>query len=210
MDEISKKELLQRSGISYGQLYRWKRERLIPEEWFVKRSAITGQETFFPKAQILDRVQAIVELKEDYSLEDIRRMLAAEHSVLLSRKRVEMLDALPKGLLDKVEALKGIEEFRRGEVAFLLLVCEVAHERKLKAAALHALLERTFPLMQQQRAGDVVCLLLDAAGTIYVAFTQGGELPTFDDGITLLRSAAIADLVANYQIGRVSADAEAD
>ena len=35
MDElISKKDLLQETGISYGQLYRWIRERLIPDAWF--------------------------------------------------------------------------------------------------------------------------------------------------------------------------------
>ena len=31
---ISKKELLDQTGISYGQLYRWKRKGLIPEAWF--------------------------------------------------------------------------------------------------------------------------------------------------------------------------------
>jgi len=44
---ISKKELLKQTGISYGQLYRWKREGLIPEEWFIKQPTFTGQETFF-------------------------------------------------------------------------------------------------------------------------------------------------------------------
>lgn len=49
MDEklISKKELLRLTGISYGQLYRWKRKNLIPEEWFIRKSTYTGQETFF-------------------------------------------------------------------------------------------------------------------------------------------------------------------
>ena len=61
MDLISKKELLAVTGISYGQLYRWKRERLIPEEWFIKQSAYTGQETFFPRQQILSRVQTILD-----------------------------------------------------------------------------------------------------------------------------------------------------
>jgi len=76
--EISKKDLLERTGISYGQLYRWKRERLIPEEWFVKRSAITGQETYFPEEQILDRIEAILDLKEEHSLEEIRTILTSE------------------------------------------------------------------------------------------------------------------------------------
>lgn len=43
MNLISKRELLENTGISYGQLYRWKREGLIPEEWFIKRASFTGQ-----------------------------------------------------------------------------------------------------------------------------------------------------------------------
>jgi DNA-binding transcriptional MerR regulator len=75
MDEISKKDLLAETGISYGQLYRWKREGLIPEEWFVKRAAFTGQETYFPRERILERVGLILEMKDEQSLEDIRRSL---------------------------------------------------------------------------------------------------------------------------------------
>ncbi len=33
---ISKKDLLSKTNISYGQLYRWKRKNIIPEEWFIK------------------------------------------------------------------------------------------------------------------------------------------------------------------------------
>lgn len=75
---ISKKDLLDQTGISYGQLYRWKREKLIPEEWFIKRSSFTGQETFFPKTKILARIQAIQELKDKYSLEELARILSPE------------------------------------------------------------------------------------------------------------------------------------
>jgi len=73
MDEISKKDLLLETGISYGQLYRWKREGLIPEEWFVKRASFTGQETFFPRERMLERVGLILEKKDDQSLGEIRR-----------------------------------------------------------------------------------------------------------------------------------------
>lgn len=51
---ISKKELLEMTGISYGQLYRWKRKQLLPEDWFIRRSAFTGQETFFPASKCWD------------------------------------------------------------------------------------------------------------------------------------------------------------
>ena len=69
---ISKKELLQQTGISYGQLYRWKRKGLIPEEWFIRKATFTGQETFFPRDKVLGRVAKIQSLKsEDVSLDDI-------------------------------------------------------------------------------------------------------------------------------------------
>lgn len=71
-DLISKKDLLLACGISYGQLYRWKRKGLIPEEWFVRKSAFTGQETFFPREKMLARVERILSMKdEDLSLDDI-------------------------------------------------------------------------------------------------------------------------------------------
>ena len=79
MDEISKKELLAETGISYGQLYRWKREGLIPEEWFVKKASYTGQETWFPKERVLERVAMILEMKDGQSLEEIRQEITGGH-----------------------------------------------------------------------------------------------------------------------------------
>jgi len=74
MDEkqlISKKEVLEKMGISYGQLYRWKRKGLIPEVWFVRRSTFTGQETFFPRDKILERITRIKDMKDEHSLDDL-------------------------------------------------------------------------------------------------------------------------------------------
>lgn len=68
---IAKKELLSRYGISYGALYRWKRKGLIPEEWFIRRSTVTGQETFFRESQICARVEEILALKDGSSLDEL-------------------------------------------------------------------------------------------------------------------------------------------
>ena len=71
-DLISKKELLQLTGISYGQLYRWKRKGLIPEDWFIRKSTFTGQETFFPRDKVIVRIERVQSMKdEDLSLDDI-------------------------------------------------------------------------------------------------------------------------------------------
>jgi predicted DNA-binding transcriptional regulator AlpA len=75
-DLISKRELLELTGISYGQLYRWKRKNLIPEEWFIRKSAFTGQETFFPREKMLGRIDRIKNMKEDLSLDDLANMFS--------------------------------------------------------------------------------------------------------------------------------------
>jgi DNA-binding transcriptional MerR regulator len=74
---ISKKELLIAAGISYGQLYRWKRKGLIPEDWFGRKSTFTGQETFFPREKVLARIEKIKSMKdEDASLDEIAEAVA--------------------------------------------------------------------------------------------------------------------------------------
>ena len=75
---ISKKELLDRYGISYGALYRWKRKGLIPEDWFIKKSTVTGQETFFPKELICERVELIQNQKDDFSLDELSKQFHEE------------------------------------------------------------------------------------------------------------------------------------
>ena len=86
-DLISKKELLELTGISYGQLYRWKRKNLIPEEWFVRKSAFTGQETFFHRQSILSRIDKIKNMKEDLSLDDIAGVFSPEQAEITLRRQ---------------------------------------------------------------------------------------------------------------------------
>lgn len=68
---ISKKDILEVTGISYGQLYRWKRKNLLPEDWFIKKSSYTGQETYFPKKKIIERINEIIQLKDTMSLDEL-------------------------------------------------------------------------------------------------------------------------------------------
>lgn len=75
---ISKKELLERYSISYGALYRWKRKSLIPEDWFIKKATVTGQETFFPEKLICERVELIQSQKDDFSLDELAKQFNQE------------------------------------------------------------------------------------------------------------------------------------
>lgn len=117
---ISKKELLELTNISYGQLYRWKRKGLIPEEWFIRKSTFTGQETFFPKYKVLPRIDKILSMKEDVSLDDLADVFSpAEDSVALSAD-----EAAQRGVAS-AEVIRLYLEFRGGAEAldFHDLVC---------------------------------------------------------------------------------------
>ena len=75
---ISKKELLEKYAISYGALYRWKRKGLIPEDWFIKKSTVTGQETFFPRELVCERIELIKKQKDDTSLDELSDHFSSE------------------------------------------------------------------------------------------------------------------------------------
>lgn len=113
---ISKKDLLSETGISYGQLYRWKRKSIIPEEWFIKKSVSTGQETFFPKRKILDRVEMIVNMKDEASLDDLAKMFSVEveHSAI-DLERLLKKNVISDTSLSMYKELVGIKEMDRIE-----------------------------------------------------------------------------------------------
>ena len=77
---ISKKQLLRKYGFSYGALYRWKRMGLIPDEWFIKQSTVTGQETFFPEEKICERIDLILSKKDDVTLEELAKSIRGEEN----------------------------------------------------------------------------------------------------------------------------------
>ena len=118
---ISKKELLLRYGISYGALYRWKRMGLIPEDWFQKKATSTGQETFFIREQICERVELILsrgnsleklagELNQKPQKEDQRELIVRDR---VSTRRF-LLEELQSVLLIDGTKEKDILEYLKG------------------------------------------------------------------------------------------------
>jgi DNA-binding transcriptional MerR regulator len=105
---ISKKDLLDATGISYGQLYRWKRKNLIPEEWFIRKSTFTGQETFFPKEKILERIEKIQLLKDNLSLDELAEMFSPSVSnINLTKEKLIKRNIVSKESIDYYLEQKG-------------------------------------------------------------------------------------------------------
>ena len=108
---ISKKELLDLTGISYGQLYRWKRKNIIPEDWFIKKSSFTGQETYFPKDKILARIDKIKNMKDNLSLDDIAGMVSPNPvNVVFSKSEIIKRNIVAENTLNKYVQFRNYNE----------------------------------------------------------------------------------------------------
>ena len=111
---ISKRELLERYGISYGALYRWKRMGLIPEDWFLRRSTPSGQETFFDRAQIGPRMELILSRKDAVSLDKLAQELNPPANQEKQRPFLH-LELYYKSYRFPLDELKKIEIVRENE-----------------------------------------------------------------------------------------------
>lgn len=112
-DLITKKDLLELADISYGQLYRWKRKGLIPEDWFIRKSTFTGQETFFPRAKVLTRIERIKQMKDERSLDD----LADLFSPSLNSLALSVDDILERNIVT-TQAMELFSQYRGGTDLF--------------------------------------------------------------------------------------------
>ncbi|WP_144611664.1 YhbD family protein [Bacillus cereus] len=126
-DLISKKDLLELTGISYGQLYRWKRKNLIPEDWFVRKSTFTGQETFFPKEKILERIDKIQTMKEDLSLDELANMFSPSvREILLTKEDVLRKEIASEPVLQFfIERTNKTTEFQFVDILYVYMLEEL-------------------------------------------------------------------------------------
>lgn len=139
--DISKKDLLKTTGISYGQLYRWKREGLIPEEWFVKKSSPTGQETFFPKELILKRIQSIQTLKDHYSLEELAKLLSPEiTNRIFTEEELEAFTEIDVSVAADFMDVLDKDTFTFIEVLVMITLCRWKEHGLIQETELHDLI----------------------------------------------------------------------
>lgn len=196
---ISKKDLLDETGISYGQLYRWKRKQLIPEEWFIRKSTFTGQETFFPRERILGRVQHILQKKEDLSLDELADRLsepvsfhqAAFTVAQLRERNIVSNTSLERfGKPDSEEMRLSFEQILNVFAADLLLS---RGELNLEEA------DRLYQMLGTHTAGyagkNWELFFVRKMGVGFFLMAQPGAELTFDEGVRVVSRLSLADLV---------------
>jgi hypothetical protein len=207
MDEerISKKELLEITGISYGQLYRWKRERLIPEEWFVKQSSFTGQETYFPREKILARINSILERKDNSSLEEMAKVFSPNLRGEISAGDLVDFEPINSKMFEALQKRKGAKQiYEAGEVVFLAALSNFLGKDGFDIAAAIKLIETTEIREHAVDFEVTQCYLLKLEGRkndFHVVFCPSSTAPLFDTAVEILGALALqetAEQLGNY------------
>jgi len=202
MSLISKKDLLATTGISYGQLYRWKREGLIPEEWFIKRPAYTGQETFFPREQILSRIQTILEAKETHSLEELSRLLSPERGeVLFPPEELEAMPELDSGVLAAAATLYPKEERDFNQVVLYAALSRAVRELNLSPGDIPALLGRAVSAARNvKEPGELTMTVFLAGGERHVLLSRTAAPLSLDGELEVLGSWDLGALAGKLKL----------
>lgn len=201
MNLISKKDLLAITGISYGQLYRWKRERLIPEEWFIKQSAYTGQETFFPREQILSRIRSILDLKDQYSLEELAKILSPETSaVKIIKDHLKEIDELHVDILEFLPKVYPKEHYEFIEVAFMIILSNLVRKQTLSLTTCRDLLERSISAASRQKSSNVLCTIFHTDKEYHALFTPSVSFMEFDETIQRIDQQALSDIADKIKV----------
>ncbi|MEG0308334.1 MAG: DUF4004 family protein [Clostridium sp.] len=198
---ISKKEILDVTGISYGQLYRWKRKELIPEEWFIKKSSYTGQETFFPKERIMDRINKILDLKDDMPLDDLADMFSSKTKV----KDVDEAYVIEKKIM-KVETLPVYKDIFNCKEAYsfkdVLLMNVLQSQLDLGMLTINEI-ETMLKIIDMEHNK-----LEEKNGTVYVVRRLGvgiciaayGEKIMIDSGSKIIGEVNVKDTIENLKM----------
>lgn len=198
---ISKKELLELTNISYGQLYRWKRKNLIPEEWFIRKSTFTGQETFFPKDKILARIKLIVDMKEDISLDNLAEVFSPTlNDLQLDAESIISKGAASREVFEIYTSIKGQEKsYGFTQIIPLYLFGKLLESGNLSADESRLVLETyeqnhdQYPngcmLCAMRKLGVFSCLIAERQSTIH-----------FDSGTKIISTIQVNSLIEELKL----------
>ncbi len=199
---ISKKELLELTKISYGQLYRWKRKNLIPEEWFIRKSTYTGQETFFPKERIMDRIEKIKDMKGDVSLDDLANMLSPNLSELMMKSEdLIKLDIISKNTLDFYIEKRGKDnELNFEKILYLSILDNLFDSGKInfdEGILILNLLEEFYP---KYKGKNCELLFLRKLGISSCCLVSNPNMINFENSMKIVENLNLTDLIEELKI----------
>ncbi|MGI6107902.1 MAG: DUF4004 family protein [Lachnospiraceae bacterium] len=194
-ETISKKDLLALKNITYGQLYRWKREGLIPEEWFVKKAVKTGQETFLPKEKACERIDFILANKDRIPLGQMAKMLSpGAGGRTYNLQQLRNMSEIDRGILGMIAG----DTWSGTDVAFLAIISEAYRKYHLTYADAGDLIRYCGEKFSELSPGEHVFYLVRIR-KVYYGMLLEQENPVMDSRIEVIQSWPVEELA-----GRIS------
>ncbi|WP_339319947.1 YhbD family protein [Paenibacillus sp. FSL R10-2734] len=198
-DLISKKQLLDLTGISYGQLYRWKRKQLIPEDWFIRKSTFTGQETFFPKEKILSRIDNIVNMKDGLSLDEMADKLSDKASfekVSVTTKEIIERNIVSTTTLRKFgESIDDESKYTVDQLVHLFAVDRLLSAGEMSMEEAELLFRTLEEKVSRLESGSWELFFVRKMGVSSFILARAPAELWFDEGVRLVSKMAYADLI---------------
>jgi DNA-binding transcriptional MerR regulator len=192
---ITKKELLNETGISYGQLYRWKREGLIPEEWFIKQPSFTGQETIFPRNKILNRIKAIQELKDKYSLEELAKILSPEVAErYFTTEDLRVIDEIKDNLIPAFVQAFQKNNFSFIEVLIMIALSDFKEHSDISRGQLMEIVEGLKDYLPRMKSTGYILILFDRQKDYYATIYEEQAQVYIDSRLSIVKEIHINDL----------------
>jgi hypothetical protein len=203
-DLISKKELLEITGISYGQLYRWKRKNLIPEEWFVRKSTFTGQETFFPKTRVIERIEKIKNMKENLSLDDLANMLSPNLTeAVLTGDMIKESNLVSDMTLDFYRNEHGeTEKFTFEEIIFLYILDKMFKSGKISSEEGKIILKLLKDHYSRFKGKNCQLIFFRKLGVSSCCLVSQNDI-YFDDNVKIIENLNVSELIEEVKIKMV-------
>ena len=199
---ISKKDLLRLTGISYGQLYRWKRKNLIPEEWFIRKSTFTGQETFFPKQRMLARIDKILGMKEERSLDELADLFSPWlESMMFQREELIQRNIVSLSVANRYFELIGEKSpLSIDDVLAMLVLEDSLASGELTADECSMLLQLLHEHMDRVRGKEAELILLRKLGISIALLSEQVNTVQADPGSKLVKRISLLSVMEQVKI----------
>ena len=198
---ISKKELLEITGISYGQLYRWKRERLIPEEWFIKQPSFTGQETFMPRSRILERIGTILEGKDRYSLPELADMLSSElRDAIITIYELEQIKEIDISLTDRIRRSYLKDNYNLPDTVVFIMLSELAVGSVLPQETAYGLLNKAVSTVDMLNDINSVFMIIKTDSDYHAVVCRDAADIYFDSSMQIIYEKPMGEIAAQLKL----------
>lgn len=197
MDEklISKKDLLNLEQISYGTLYRWKRQGLIPENWFIHKATDIGQSTFFPEEKILARIDRIKELKNELTVDQLQELFSANvESFKIPMKdfiELEMVGKMSITAFSAVFPEKDLLDFN--DVFGMYVVDNLLKQSGIYLEDAKQVLKLLLKYLSVEASKDYQLLLLRKLGVPMTVLVRGDEGILLEDNTEVIACANLGE-----------------